>query len=277
MHIHTSASDGVLTPVEVLRQAEQMGLPGIAITDHDTVEGLPAAWACLETEGLSLELISGIELNTEVEAGEIHILGYYIDYRCPQLLANLLEIKAARFERAQRMVSRLRDMGYMITFEQVQKLAQEDLIARPHVAMALMDKGYVFSIREAFNKFIGRGRPAYVPRYRFTPQKAIDLIHIAGGVTVLAHPGLIRHPHLVEEVLDLGVEGLEVFYPEHSTAETSHFLAIAESRGLLVTGGSDFHGSGGENSRNRLGSCGINPEYMAKIRAYQSRIKPTKQ
>lgn len=277
MHIHTSASDGVLTPVEVLRQAEKMGLPGIAITDHDTVDGLPLAWDCLETEGLSLELISGIELNTEVEAGEIHILGYYINYKCPQLLANLLEIKAARFERAQRMVSRLRDMGYMITFEQVQKLAQEDLIARPHVAMALMDKGYVFSIREAFNKFIGRGRPAYVPRYRFTPQKAIDLIHSAGGVTVLAHPGLIRHPNLVNEVLDLGVEGLEVFYPEHSAVETSHFLHIAESRGLLVTGGSDFHGSGGENSRNRLGLSGINPEYMAKVRAYQSGIKPKKQ
>ncbi len=272
LHIHSSASDGLFTPTEVLRQAAQMKLPGIAITDHDTVDGLHTAWACLAKEHLDLELISGIELNTEVEAGEIHILGYYIDYRCRPLLDNLQDIKAARFERARRMVSRLRDMGYMITFEEVQKLAREDLIARPHVALALMEKGYVFSIREAFNKLIGRGRPAYVPRYRFTPQKAIELIHAAGGITVLAHPGLLRQPRLVEEVLDLGVEGVEAFYPEHSTGETDYFLDVAARRGLLVTGGSDFHGTKGDDSRNRLGSAGITADYMAKIRAYKRAI-----
>ena len=277
MHVHTSASDGVLPVAEVLRQACRMGLPGIAITDHDTVEGLPAAWSCLETEQLDLELISGIELNTEVEDGEIHILGYFVDFQCRQLLKDLELIKAARFERAQRMVARLRDMGYAITFEQVQKLAQKDLIARPHVAMALMEKGYVFSIREAFNKYISRGRPAYVPRYRFTPEKAIDLIHAAGGISVLAHPGLLRQPKLVAQILDMGVEGLEVFYPEHTVQETGYFIALAEQRGILVTGGSDFHGNPGETWRNRLGYCGVNPDYMAKIRTYYSELNLKRQ
>jgi hypothetical protein len=269
LHVHTSASDGILTPAEVLHQAEQIGLPGIAITDHDTVEGLSAAWACMESKHLNLELISGIELNTEVEAGEVHLLGYYIDDQCPQLLENLQEIKAARFMRARRMVSRLREMGYLITFEQVRNLAQNDLIARPHVAKALMEKGYVFSIREAFNKFIGRGCPAYVPRYRFTPRKAIELIQAAGGITVLAHPGLVRNTRLVEEILDMGVQGVEVFYPEHSIQETDYFLDMAARRGLLVTGGSDFHGGGSDNMRGRLGAAGLSPEYMAKIRAYR--------
>lgn len=272
MHIHTSASDGVFSAAEVLYQACRMGLPGIAITDHDTVEGLPTAWSCLNSEQLNLELISGIELNTEVEDGEIHILGYFIDFECQQLIKDLELIKTARFERAQRMVARLREMGYAITFEQVQRLARKDLIARPHIATALMEKGYVSSIREAFNKLIGRGCPAYVPRYRFTPERAIELIHIAGGISVLAHPGLLRQPRLVDLVLEMGVEGIEAFYPEHTFEDTNYFVALAEQRGLLITGGSDFHGNAAESSRNRLGCCGINAEYMDKIKAYYREI-----
>lgn len=178
LHVHTSASDGVFSPPEVLRRACQLGLAGMAITDHDTVAGLPAAWSCLKSEKLDLELISGIELNTEMEDEEIHILGYFIDFEYLPLIEALEEIKAARFARAESMVARLREMGFAITFEQVQKLAPKDLIARPHIAQALREKGYVSSIREAFNKYIGRGCPAYVPRYKLTPQKAIALIDV---------------------------------------------------------------------------------------------------
>lgn len=271
LHVHSRASDGVLSGPELLDQACQMGLPGIAITDHDTVGELPVAVAYREGEQLDLVLIPGIELNTEVDEGEIHILGYFIDYCSPILLSNLQQIKAARYERARRMVARLRDMGYMITFEQVKNLARGELIARSHVAMALIENGYVGSIREAFHKHIGRGRPAYVPRYKFTPQRALELIKAAGGISVLAHPGLVRQPQMVEAILEMGVEGLEAFYPEHSKQDTEHFLALAKRRGLLVTGGSDFHGTGGDITRNRLGCCGINAEYMGKLCNYYQR------
>lgn len=273
LHVHTRASDGALSGPELLDQANKMGLPGIAITDHDTVGELSVAMDYREKERLDMVLIPGIELNTEVDEGEIHILGYFIDYRSPLLLTNLQNIKAARFERARRMVARLRDMGYSITFEQVKTIARGGLIARPHVAMALIENGYVFSIREAFAKLIGRGRPGYVPRYRFTPQKALELIRAAGGISVLAHPGLVRQPQMVQAILDLGVEGLEAFYPEHTGQDTERFLALAERCGLLVTGGSDFHGTGGDITRNRLGCCGVNGEYMEKLCTFYNEKK----
>lgn len=265
LHVHSRASDGVLSGPELLEKACRAGLSGMAITDHDTVEELPVAIAYRKSAGLDLLFIPGIELNTELDGEEVHILGYFIDYRSPKLLANLEGIKNARYERALRMVARLREMGYMITFDQVKNLAKGGVIARPHLAQALIENGYVSTIREAFVKHIGRGRPGYVPRYRFTPQRALELIKEADGVTVLAHPGLMRQPEKIEEVLDLGVEGLEVFYPEHRPEDIRHFLGLAEHYGLLVTGGSDFHGTG---TRNRLGCCGIDENYLDKIRLY---------
>lgn len=268
LHVHSRASDGALSGSELLDKACRMGLPGIAITDHDTVGELARAMAYRDGEKLDVVLVPGIELNTEIDEVEIHILGYFIDYQSPALLSNLQQIVTARYERARQMVVRLRDIGCKISFEQVQELAQGEVIARPHVAMALIKNGHASSIREAFQKYIGRGRPGYVPRYRFTPEKALELIWAAKGVSVLAHPGLIRQPQMAETVLDMGVEGLEVFYPEHSRQDMERFLALAKRRSLVVTGGSDFHGTGGDISRNRLGCCGINEQYMGKLHSY---------
>jgi predicted metal-dependent phosphoesterase TrpH len=179
LHVHSTASDGLLNPEELLVRAEEIGLKGLAITDHDTVHGIEEAYAFLTTNPLSLQFIPGIEMNTELDENEVHILGYFIDYHNSRLLHRLEEIREARWDRARKMVYRLKSMGLAISFEQVEKLAQGDLIGRPHVARALTEKGYVFSVKEAFDKFIGKGRPAYVPRYKFLPREAIELIKSA--------------------------------------------------------------------------------------------------
>ncbi len=257
LHVHSTASDGLLTSEELLLRAEEIGLDGLAISDHDTVKGIEEAYTFIAAHPLPLQFIPGIEMNTEVEENEIHILGYFIDYHNSRLLHRLEEIKEARWERARKMVYRLKSMGLAISFEQVEKLAQGDLIGRPHVARALTEKGYVFSVKEAFDKYIGKGRPAYVPRYKFMPREAIELIKGAGGVPILAHPGLLRNKELIHEVIDLGIAGLEVYYPEHTSQQVDGFLQLCQQFNLLVTGGSDFHGTGRHESRSRLGCSGI--------------------
>lgn len=271
LHVHSTASDGILTPEEVLLKAWEIGLGGVALTDHDTVSGIEAAQKYHAAHGLTLEFIPGIEMNTEVDENEVHILGYYIDHRHARLLNKLEEIREARLERARKMVYRLKSMGLAISFEHVEKLAKGDLIGRPHVAQALAEKGYVFSIKEAFEKYIGKGRPAYVPRYKFLPQEAIQLIKSAGGVPILAHPGLLRNRELIQEAINLGVAGLEVYYPEHTLQQVDEYLCHCRKYHLLVTGGSDFHGTGSDESRSRLGCTGIDQERYIQLYSYHLR------
>lgn len=261
LHVHTTASDGLLAPGDVLNMASDIGLRGIAITDHDTVAGLQEARSHLSTSGLDLQFIPGIEMNTEVEETEVHILGYFINDKHHPLLVRLEQIKEARMDRAQKMVHRLKSMGMSIQFEQVEKLARGDLIGRPHVAQALMEKGYVFSLKEAFDKYIGKGRPAYVPRYKFLPDEAIHMVQQAGGIPVLAHPGLIKDQSLIKQALAMGIKGLEVYYPEHTPEQVNKYLQLSRDHDLLITGGSDFHGSGSDQSRSRLGCAGITEEH----------------
>ena len=275
LHVHSTASDGLLTSEELLLRADEIGLDGLAISDHDTVKGIEEAYIFLAAHPLPLQFIPGIEMNTEVEENEIHILGYFIDYHNSRLLHRLEEIKEARWERARKMVYRLKSMGLAISFEQVEKLAQGDLIGRPHVARALTEKGYVFSVKEAFDKFIGKGRPAYVPRYKFMPREAIELIKGAGGVPILAHPGLLRNKELIHEVIDLGIAGLEVYYPEHTSQQVDGFLQLCQQFNLLVTGGSDFHGTGRHESRSRLGCSGIDVNRFKLLYEYHHRKQIT--
>lgn len=235
------------------------------------MSGIEAAKKYWTEHKLSLDFIPGIEMNTEVDETEVHILGYYIDHQNTRLLNKLEEIKEARLERARKMVYRLKSMGLAVTFEQVEKLARGDLIGRPHIAQALTEKGYVFSIKEAFEKYIGKGRPAYVPRYKFLPQDAIQLIKRAGGIPVLAHPGLLPKRELIQEAINLGVAGLEVYYPEHTHEQVDEYLRICREYHLLITGGSDFHGIGSEESRSRLGCTGIDQETYRQLYAYHQR------
>lgn len=271
LHIHTTASDGMLTPSKVVDQAVERKLTGIAITDHDTVDGLPEAVAYSCVQGCGLDLIPGIELNTEISEVEVHILGYFIDYTHTPLLQYLEHLKTARYQRAQKMVQRLRKMGFMLEFNRVQQIAGGDLIARPHIARALIEKGYVFSVKEAFDKYLSKGRPAYVPRYKFQPEQAIHLIQEAGGVSVLAHPGLIQSDDLVDRVIYMGIEGIEAYYPDHNPQQTLKYLDKAVSEGLLVTGGSDFHGDAVKMKSAAIGDYGVKRQCVEEMYKYKNR------
>lgn len=268
LHVHTTASDGVLSPTEVIQKAYRAGLSGLAITDHDTVSGLQEAQEFLRKESLDFTFIPGIEMNTEWDENEIHILGYFLDPLYGPLLDRLVEIRQMRYQRAQKMVQNLQAMNYQIGMEQVKKMAEGEMIGRPHIARALIENGYFRSIDEAFLKLLGRGKPAFVPRYKFLPAEAIQLIKEAGGVSVLAHPGLIRDPGKIAEVIQLGIEGIEVYYPQHSSEQTDYFLTIARRENLLITGGSDFHGPGGEENRNHLGMASIDAINLRRLYKY---------
>jgi 3',5'-nucleoside bisphosphate phosphatase len=271
LHIHTTASDGEDTPQQVVDQAADLGLEGIAITDHDTLDGLAAAWAHIRSHRIPLEFIPGIELNTDYGVDEVHILGYFIDYSWGPLGQRLQGIRQARFRRAESMIAKLQATGINITLAQVQGLAQGDLIGRPHVARALLQRGYVSTEGEAFKLFIGRGCPGYVPRYKFTPAEAISLVKEAHGVAVLAHPGSIGDAEIIDQLIGMGIEGLEVYYPEHSPEQIGYFQAVAQAHHLLITGGSDYHGANSGENRSRIGLCGIKADMMGDIRRYQQR------
>lgn len=268
LHIHTSASDGVLTPEEIIDIAVEIGLQGIAISDHDTVAGLGRAQQYLDTTSYSLDFIPAIELNTDAGEDEVHILGYFIDPENVALNQRLQEIRNSRYHRAEQMVSRLQELGLNITFEQVQALAQGELIARPHIARVLVNNKYATTIRDAFDKYIGRGRPGYVPRYKFLPDEAIELIKNAGGIAVLAHPGLIKDENKVIEIINTGIEGLEVFYPEHSPEQIEELLEFARRHRLLITGGSDYHGPGSSESRSNMGAAGVSKQLVKRMYSY---------
>jgi len=240
LHIHTTASDGILTPDEVVYWSKLKGLTAIGITDHDTVNGIrPAEDASLK---YGIEIVPGIELSTIFEDEEIHILGYYIDYTAPWLLSTLEKIQNSRYERAERIVNKLNELGVNITLEQVKLKAVTGTIGRPHIARAMIDKGYINNIKEAFKEFIGKGCPAYVERYKLSSKEAIDIIKRTGGISVLAHPGLIKNKVNIASIINLGIDGIEVYHSKHDNETVRDTLAIANSRNLLITGGSDCHG-----------------------------------
>ncbi len=256
LHVHSTASDGLLSPQELIDEAVAAGLEGMALTDHDTVGGIEAAQEYAHRRYPDFWFIPGIEMNTDVGPHEVHILGYFIDPTYEALLKRLEEIRQERIQRNWKMVGKLNAMGYRISADRVAELAQGGVVGRPHIAQALVEKGYVFSVKEAFDKLIGQGKPAYVPRYKFLPEEAVQLIKGAGGVAVLAHPGLVGNKELVEKILSLDIEGIEVYYPEHTDEDISRYLEMARERGLLITGGSDYHGTPGEY-RGKLGCCGV--------------------
>lgn len=266
LHVHTTASDGLLTPQEVIDLAVQIGLKGMAITDHDTLNGLQPAIDYIRLKNIDLDFVPGIEINTDVEIGEVHILGYFIDPAGQNLRNRLEEIRCFRRERAIKMIERLAAIGLHISVEAVEGLARGDLIGRPHIAMALKQNGYVESLREAFDKYIAQGGPAYVPRYKFPPAEAVDLIHQAGGIAVLAHPGLIKDENTITDIIDLGIDGIEVYYPEHDDNQIKHYEKLAKGHGLLITGGSDFHGTDSMESHSPLGAAGLGDNLLLDIK-----------
>lgn len=242
LHLHSTASDGTTPPQELARLAAEQGLQAIALTDHDTVEGLaPCAAECTRQ---GLRFVPGVELSAGGDR-EIHVLGYHID---PQKLRDSLQsLRGDRFFRMERMVARIREAGMDVTIQDVEQIAGGAPLGRPHVAMALVRKGYASSVKNAFERYLGDGRPCCVPREKMGVARAVEWIHTCGGAAVIAHPALIRCERrmltqTLAGLLDMGADGIEAFHSAHTPADARELEAFARRHGALVTGGSDFHG-----------------------------------
>ena len=242
LHMHSTASDGRLTPEDVVRKSAENGLTVIALTDHDTVDGIAPALVAAKAFPW-LKVIPGIEISTDFPDGEVHVLGYFIDYTDPEFAARLERMRHSRRERAQGMIAKLRDLGIHIEWQQVLEIAGSGSIGRPHIAQAMLDKGYIASIKEAFTKYIGRGGPAYVEREKITPVEAVKLILRTKGLPVLAHPLTISDPEtMVVELKAAGLVGIEAYYNGYTADEISRLVNLADKYGLIASGGSDYHG-----------------------------------
>jgi predicted metal-dependent phosphoesterase TrpH len=240
LHVHTTFSDGDMTPEEMVEEANKLGLAGIGIADHDEIDGAAVA---LEAAGSSgLEVIPAVELSTSDGKTDVHVLGYLIDLEDENLRSYLKVFREARLKRGLQMVERLRGMGIGVDPDQVLDIANGGSVGRPHVAEALLRGGFVETYEEAFRKYIGFDSPAYVPKYQLRPNLAFDLISRAGGVGVIAHPGTLRRDDLITDFVAWGMMGIEVYHPKHHAALTEHYKRLAEKMGLVVTGGSDSHG-----------------------------------
>lgn len=266
LHVHTTASDGQLSPTEVVHKALELGLTAIAITDHDTIEGI--AEALEAAGGTSLEVIPAVEISAEMPRDEVHVLGYYVAYQDPSLCSRLTLFRDLRLKRAQRIMAKLAQMGMPLEWERIQQMAGSGTIGRPHIARAMLEKGYISSIDEAFDLYISRGGPAYVKRPKVSPVEAVQTILAAQGVPVLAHP--LHISSLVPELAAHGLVGLEVYYPGYTPDEIEFLLQLAAKYGLLVTGGTDFHGEDVQHS-NRLGEVMVPQTVLENLRAYYER------
>lgn len=250
LHSHSTASDGSLSPREVVAQAHKAGLTALALTDHDTIEGLDEA--ILAGQELGLTVIPGVEISIQGDEllgkpASLHVLGLWVDRRHPGLLAGLTTLQEARARRNPQIVRKFNELGIPLTLEEVATHAGGQLIGRPHFAQALLERGLVRDRGEAFGRYLAAGAQAYVPKYRFPPAEGIALLRAAGGLPVLAHPGLLKLPHfdlesLARRLMGMGLEGLEALYSEHDSATRLGLTRLAARLGLVVSGGSDFHG-----------------------------------
>ena len=252
LHCHTTDSDGKYTPTQLVQMAAEMDLRTIGVCDHDSTEGLAEALAV--GASLSVEVVPGVELSCDVEQGELHMLGYYPSFDHAAFQAELARLREGRVGRAEGMVQKLAELGYPISFERVQQLAGDGAIGRPHVAQALIEAGHVRTKGEAFDKLIGRHGPAYVERAKLSPADACRLLRSVGGLPVFAHPFIVTgdgrtlEPLPVEaslpELVDAGLAGIETYYPGYTPGHIERLMRLARRYGLVVTGGSDFHGEG---------------------------------
>jgi len=267
LHVHTYFSDSSSSPQEVVDDALKAGLSGIAITDHDIVEGvLPTIEAA---RGFALEVVPGIELSSELEGCDIHILGYFIDYQNDLLLRKVNVFLDARMRRMKLMLANLKTVGIdNITFEEVCALTQSRAVGRSHLAVLLQQKGWVSNIKGAFEKYLSPGCPGYAPKYKQTPYQAIDLIKSCGGVAVMAHPMLTQKDELIPSFVKAGLRGLEVYYPNCTDTVTGFYERIAQKHGLIATGGSDDHGR--SKAYTHVGKTTVPYETVEQLRQARS-------
>ena len=261
LHIHTVFSDGLHTPTEIVEMARRKGLQVISICDHASIGGIPEAIEA--AAGTRLQVIPGLEINTEADGLEAHILGYLVDQGCRELRGALSRLRDSRLERAKEMLARLRALGLALPLQRLQELAGPGALGRPHVAKAMVEAHFVGSSQEAFQRYLSPGRPAYVPRSRTTSGDALRLIRAAGGVPVLAHPW--RVTSLLPDLVAKGLMGLEAYYTGYSPGMTEHLVELADKYRLVCTGGSDFHGLT-LLPNNRLGQVDVPAKCVEALR-----------
>ena len=266
LHSHSNRSDGTLAPAEVMRLAASRDLAGVALTDHDTFDGL--AEAATEAAKIGLEFVPGIEFSAEYDGASLHILGYWVDPDDPAIDAEILRLTATRFRRGEMIVEKLRELGFEITVERVLELAGGEAIARPHIAEAMVEAGIVADEQEAFDRYISDDGLAYVPKHALQPSEALRLIGQAGGVCVLAHPAMWRGTDtvpdtLIEEMAEGGMVGLEVFHPDHDDEMRAKYAALAARLDLVPTSSSDCHG---ERYGYRMGQERTDGETFAELK-----------
>ena len=269
LHLHTVFSDGTYTPQQLISESARVSLSAVAITDHDTVDGIPPAIEMAEKK--NVEILAGIELTAEYEGIEIHILGYLIDYKARGLLEKLETLKKNRIERIYKMVDRLKGMGLTLSPQTIFDLSKEGTVGRLHVARAMVKERLVSSVPEAFQKYIGDKSPAYILGFRFSPAEAIELIKDAGGIPVLAHPYSLNNDEIILKFIDSGLMGLEVYYPEHSQAMINFYLDLAKKHNLLVTGGSDCHGNAKPGVK--MGSIKIPYDLVERLKESKDKLR----
>lgn len=272
LHIHSTASDGRLTPAEVVKEAAERGLKFIALTDHDTAEGIAPAKAAAESFP-NLKLIPGVEISTDIPAGEVHVLGYFIDYTSRELGAKLDRFRNSRLNRARGMVAKLDKLGIHLDWQRVEQIAGSSVMGRPHIAQAMLEKGYIETFKQAFTDYIGRDGPAYVEREKVTPAEAVALIIKARGLAVLAHPFTAGDPEAMTiKLKSAGLAGIETYYNGYTDEEIEQLVAIAERHDLITTGGSDFHGL--DSTESVIGGIDLPLASVEELIAKAKQINP---
>ncbi len=267
LHIHTHFSDSTSSPQEVIEDAYKNDLNCIAIADHDTVDGIqPTIEAAKKYD---IEVIPAIELSSEINGKDVHILGYLFDYKSPFLLKQLTQMQSTRFERMKEMIAKLKTLGVdNINIEEVCALAKSDAVGRPHLAAILLKKGWISNFKEAFNKYLADDAPAFAPKFKQTPQEAIQLIKEAGGVAVLAHPMLTCVDELIPSFVAAGLGGIEVLYPNTSPNVIDFYAGLAKKHNITITGGSDAHGSAKKHTY--VGKIKIPYDLVEKLKCYNT-------
>jgi predicted metal-dependent phosphoesterase TrpH len=283
LHLHTTYSDGTLSPSELVRLCASRGLKVIAITDHDSTEGVPEALEAAEyLDGLTL--IPGIELSADVPGSEVHLLGYFVQYQDPELQRALRRLRVGREQRAREVLEKLNGLGVHISWRRVQELSDGGAIGRPHIAQAMVEGGYVRYPREAFDRYLGRTGPAYVERENYTPVMAVEMLVRNGALPAMAHPfysmastdadGVAGLKRMLSELKEAGLVGVEVYYAEHSHEQVELLAAVADAVGLVPCGGSDYHCSGNPGE-HEPGSAGPPMETVETLRSLRRRRAAT--
>lgn len=274
LHSHTRASDGELTPTELVALARAQGVTVLAVTDHDTLAGLAEARQAAASAGPPLELISGIELSTGLGRVDLHVLGHFVREEDEALRRYVVRQGGERRRRMEGMIAKLNALGIPVRMAQVEAIAGGESLCRPHLARALVDLGRCRDPQDAFRRFIGDGAPAFVAQERLPAHEAIALLHAAGGTATLAHPGLDRiDRHQIRQLREAGLDGLEVFHADHHPSQREKYLKIATELDLVPTAGSDFHGEGLSPGR-KPGDSPLEPRYFEALRARAAPRKP---